>query len=249
MGGAIARGMAKGSIIPTEEITVSDLHQPNLDKLKAEFPELNITNDNRQAVSKAELVLLCVKPWLVEPVIKEAGLHGGQIVVSIAAGVTLKALADYIQNPDIHLLRIMPNTGINEMQSLTAVTYDPQSATPEHEQLVLDIFNEMGLAMSISEKNFPAVMAMASCGIAYALKFIQAGMQAGIELGIYPKNGMKMVAQAMKGAAELILNNETHPSVEIDKVCTPGGYTIKGVNTLEHEGFTSAVVKAIKNSI
>ena len=73
-------------------------------------------------------------------------------------------------------------------------------------------------------------------------------MQAGVELGLYPKDAQKMVAQAVKGAASLILNNETHPSVEIDKVCTPGGVTIKGINALEHGGFTSAVINAMKAS-
>ena len=70
-----------------------------------------------------------------------------------------------------------------------------------------------------------------------------------MDVGIYPKDGMKMVAQSVKGAAELILNNDTHPGVEIDKVCTPGGITIRGINELEHEGFTSTVIKAIKKSV
>lgn len=73
-------------------------------------------------------------------------------------------------------------------------------------------------------------------------------MQAGVELGIRPTDGMKMVAQSLKGAAELILNNDTHPALEIDKVCTPGGLTIKGINSLEHDGFTSAIINAIKAS-
>jgi pyrroline-5-carboxylate reductase len=80
------------------------------------------------------------------------------------------------------------------------------------------------------------------------LKYIQAAMQAGVEMGIYPKDAMKMVAQSVKGAAELILNNDTHPSVEIDKVTTPGGITIKGINELEHGGFSSTVIRAIKAS-
>ena len=91
-----------------------------------------------------------------------------------------------------------------------------------------------------------ATTALTSCGIAYVLKYIQAAMQAGIELGIYPKDAQKMVAQSVKGAASLILNNDTHPSVEIDKVCTPGGMTIKGINELDHEGFDSAIIKAMK---
>ena len=106
----------------------------------------------------------------------------------------------------------------------------------------------MGLAMLIPEDKIAATTAMTSCGIAYVLKYIQAAMQAGIELGVYPKDGMRMIAQSVKGAAELILNNDTHPGIEIDKVCTPGGITIKGINELEHQGFSSAIINAIKAS-
>ena len=113
---------------------------------------------------------------------------------------------------------------------------------------MLRLFNEMGMAMLIPEDKIAATTALTSCGIAYVLKYIQAAMQAGIEMGIYPQDGMRMVAQTVKGAAELILNNDTHPSVEIDKVCTPGGITIKGINELEHDGYTSAIINAIKAS-
>ena len=123
-----------------------------------------------------------------------------------------------------------------------------RNASKEQEQLLLDIFNQMGLAMLIPEDKIAATTAMTSCGIAYVLKYIQAAMQAGIELGVYPKDGMRMIAQSVKGAAELILNNDTHPGIEIDKVCTPGGITIKGINELEHQGFSSAIINAIKAS-
>ena len=113
---------------------------------------------------------------------------------------------------------------------------------------MLDIFNQMGLAMLIPEDKIAATTAMTSCGIAYVLKYIQAAMQAGIVLSGYPKDGMRMIAQSVKGAAELILNNDTHPAIEIDKVCTPGGITIKGINELEHQGFSSAIINAIKAS-
>ena len=154
------------------------------------------------------------------------------------------------------MFRIIPNTAISEMESMTLIA--SRNATKEQEQLMLDIFNQMGLAMLIPEEKFAACTSMASCGIAYVLKYIQAAMQAGIELGIsaedamrmgvYPKDAMRMVAQSVKGAAELILNNDTHPSVEIDKVCTPGGITIKGINELEHDGYSSAIINAIKAS-
>ena len=144
------------------------------------------------------------------------------------------------------MFRFIPNTAISEMESMTLIA--SRNASKEQEQLLLDIFNQMGLAMLIPEDKIAATTAMTSCGIAYVLKYIQAAMQAGIELGVYPKDGMRMIAQSVKGAAELILNNDTHPGIEIDKVCTPGGITIKGINELEHQGFSSAIINAIKAS-
>ena len=103
--------------------------------------------------------------------------------------------------------------------------------------------------MIVPESQMAVTTALTSCGIAYVLKYIHAAMQAGIELGIYPKDAQKMVAQSVKGAAELLLNQDTHPAVEIDKVTTPGGVTIKGINELDHSGFTSAIIKAMKASV
>lgn len=246
MGGSIARGLAKGTIIPSSDIIVANPSQGKLDRLKAEFPDLQVTHDNRQAAKGADMVILAVKPWLMKSVTQQLELKSGQVLISVAAGISFRELADYVADKDMPLFRLIPNTAISEMQSMTLIA--SHNATQEQEQLLLDIFNEMGLAMLIPEEKIAATTAMTSCGIAYALKYIQAAMQAGIELGIYPKDGMRMVAQSVKGAAELILNNDTHPSVEIDKVCTPGGITIRGINELEHNGFASAVIKAIKAS-
>ena len=246
MGGAIARGLAKGTIIPAGNIIVSNRTQGKLDKLKAEFPALQVTNDNQEAAASADMIIFAVKPWLMEPVIKELELKGTEILISVAAGIPFEELTHYVADKEMTMFRLIPNTAISEMESMTLIA--SRNATKEQEQLMLDIFNQMGLAMLIPEEKIAATTAMTSCGIAYVLKYIQAAMQAGVEMGIYPKDGMRMVAQSVKGAAELILNNDTHPSVEIDKVCTPGGITIKGINELEHEGFTSTVIKAIKAS-
>lgn len=246
MGSAIARGLAKGTIIPAGDITVSNPSPGKLEKLKAEFPAMSVTRDNREAATEADMIIFAVKPWLMKPVMEALELTSRQILVSVAAGIPFEELARYAGNGETVLFRVIPNTAISEMESMTLIA--GRNATREQEQLMLDIFSQMGLAMLIPEEKIAATTAMTSCGIAYALKYIQAAMQAGIELGIYPKDGMRMVAQSLKGAAELILNNDTHPAVEIDKVCTPGGITIKGINELEHEGFTSAVIKAIKAS-
>lgn len=247
MGGSIARGLAKGTIIPASDIIVSNPSQGKLDELQKEFPALQVTNDNQEAVTGADMIIFSVKPWLMKPVVKELKLKSKQILVSVAAGIPFEELAHYVADKEMTMFRLIPNTAISELESMTLIA--SRNASKEQELLLLDIFNQMGLAMLIPEEKFAAATSMTSCGIAYVLKYIQAAMQAGIELGICPKDGMRMVAQSVKGAAELILNNDTHPSVEVDKVCTPGGITIKGINELEHEGFTSAVIKAIKKSV
>lgn len=247
MGGSIARGLAKGTIIPASDIIVSNPSQGKLDALKAEFPAMQTTHDNQEAVTGADFIILAVKPWLIKPVVSELKLKSKQIIISVAAGIPFEELAHYVADKTMTMFRLIPNTAISELESMTLIA--SRNATREQEQLMLDIFNQMGLAMLIPEEKIAATTSMTSCGIAYVLKYIQAAMQAGIELGVYPKDGMRMVAQSVKGAAELILNNDTHPSVEIDKVCTPGGITIKGINELDHEGFSSAIIKAIKKSV
>lgn len=246
MGGAIARGLAKGSLVRVEDIRVSNPSPGKLEALKAEFPDMQVTADNGEAVAGADIVVLAVKPWLVGEVLNKLQLKETQMLISIAAGIKLGDLWQLLGQKGNPLFRVIPNTAISEMQSMTLVSCS--QASQEQIQLVLDVFSEMGLAMLIPEEKMAAATAMTSCGIAYALKYIQAAMQAGIELGVRPKDGMRMVAQSLKGAAELILANDTHPSVEIDKVCTPGGLTIKGINQLEHDGFTSALINAIKAS-
>ena len=246
MGGSIARGLAKGSLIADSDIIVSNPSAGKLEKLKKEFPGISTTNNNLEAATGADIVILAVKPWFMESVMRELKLKSKQILISVAAGIPFEELAHYVADKEMTMFRLIPNTAISEMESMTLIA--SRNASKEQEQLLLDIFNQMGLAMLIPEDKIAATTAMTSCGIAYVLKYIQAAMQAGIELGVYPKDGMRMIAQSVKGAAELILNNDTHPAIEIDKVCTPGGITIKGINELEHQGFSSAIINAIKAS-
>jgi len=245
MGGAIARGMAQGTLVATADITVSNPSQGKLDALKNDFPYVQVTHSNHEAAQKADCVIVCVKPWLMQEVIESLDLHEGQTLVSVAAGVSFDKLEEFA-GVKLTMFRVIPNTAISQLQSMTLIA--SRNASSEQEQQMLDIFNEMGLAMLVPEQKLAATTALTSCGIAYVLKYIQAAMQAGIEMGVYPKDAQKMIAQSVKGAAELILKNDTHPSVEIDKVCTPGGITIKGINELEHAGFTSAVIRAMKAS-
>lgn len=246
MGGSIARGLAKGSLIEDSDIVISNPSAGKLEKLKKEFPNVCTTHNNAEAAMGADLVILAVKPWFVEPVMRELKLKSKQILISVAAGISFEALAHYVVAPEMPMYRLIPNTAISEMESMTLVA--ARNTNDEQDQFILRLFKEMGTVMLIPEDKIVAATALTSCGIAYVLKYVQAAMQAGIEMGIRPKDAMDMVAQSLKGAAALIQNNDTHPSVEIDKVTTPGGITIKGINELEHSGFTSAIIKAMKAS-
>ena len=248
MGGSIARGLAKGSLIDDSDIIVSNPSAGKLEKLKKEFPGISTTNNNLEAATRADIVILAVKPWFMESVMRELKLKSKQILISVAAGISFEELAHYVVAPEMPMFRLIPNTAISEQESMTLVA--ARNTNDEQDNFILRLFSEMGTVMLIPEDKIAAATALASgsCGIAYVLKYIQAAMQAGIEMGLRPKDAMQMIAQSLKGAAALIQNNDTHPSVEIDKVTTPGGITIKGINELEHNGFTSAIIKAMKAS-
>ena len=221
MGGAIARGLAHG--------------------------QYRTTHNNKEASEDADIVIIAVKPWKVKEVLEPLRLRQPQILVSVAAGLTFEDLAHFV-DPEMPIFRVIPNTAISELASMTLIA--ARNASDTQVKQMIELFNEMGMSILIEEKQFAAATSLTSCGIAYVLKYVQAAMQAGVELGIKPKDAMKMVAQTVEGAAQLLLKNEqTHPVLEIEKVTTPGGITIKGINQLEHDGFTSAVINAIKASM
>jgi pyrroline-5-carboxylate reductase len=112
----------------------------------------------------------------------------------------------------------------------------------------MGIFNKMGEAMLVDEKMLEVGMILASCGIAFALRYIRAAAEGGVELGCPAAQAAHIVAATMKGAAELLLQNNSHPEQEIDKVTTAGGITIKGLNEMEHAGFSSSVIRGLKAS-
>ena len=246
MGGAIARGLSKGSMVAASDITVTNPSLPKLTALQTEFPSIDISTDNK-AATEANIIIVAVKPWKVKEVLEELQLGRHQTLISVAAGITFDELSK-LTHPATPLFRAIPNTAISQQASMTLVS--ARNATEEQTQTVLHMFNEMGLSILIDESQLAAATALTSCGIAYVLKYVQAAMQAGTELGLRPAESKKMLAQTLIGAARLLQADEhAHPATEIDKVTTPGGYTIRGLNQLEHDGFPSAVIRAIKASL
>ncbi len=248
MGGAIARGLSKGNLVESKNIRVSDVSQVNLDAMKAFSPQIGITTSNRDCVKDADIVVLAVKPWLVESISEEIESkldYKKQIIVSIAAGVDFDKLTNFFTT-EATLFRVIPNTAIEVLQSVSTIS--SFNASKEQEDLIISLFAELGKAFLVPETQLNAFMSLSSCGIAYAFRYIRAAMEGGVEMGIYPNVAKEVVVQTLRGAIDLIESNNSHPEVEIDKVTTPGGITIKGLNEMEANGFTNAVIKGLKAS-
>lgn len=252
MGGAVARGVASGSIIATSDIYVSNPSSAKLDALKAEFPEINVTTDNCEAAAVADLIILAVKPWKVEQVIAEIKPcveYSRQAIASMVGGLGITQLSQWLDKGDGKLpatYLIIPNTAIATKSSMTFIASAHSSENLDKD--IVDIFNELGVAMMVEEGLIPAGTSLASCGIAYALRYIRAAMEGGVELGFRADDAKRIVMQTMRGAVEILEANSSHPEVEIDRVTTPGGLTIKGLNAMEASGFTNSVIEGLKAS-
>lgn len=244
IGSAIVTCLAQGHLYNEKDIIVSNPNIDKLERLQEHFPAIHITTDNQQAISEAEVIVLAINPWKVDEVLSPLRFSRTQILVSLVSGVCISHLA-HLTEAEMPIFRAVPNMAITERSSLTLIA--SRGTDKEYQQLIKQIFEEGGKCLFLQEKQLDTTSALTSSGIAFALKYMQAVMQAGIELGIPGKDAMQMAAYSMEGATELILNHNTHPLLEIEKVTTPGGTTIKGLNELEHKGFTSSIIQAIKS--
>jgi len=245
MGGATVEGLIKGQQFKNQDIIVSDPSQVVVEKFAK--MGVSVTTDNKQAVSSADIVCVVVKPWLVESVLKDikAELNPKkQILIVIAAGVPSVNIKNWLDENCPPLFLVIPNIAIAEMASMTFVV--PVDAAKEETQKVIDIFDEMGHTLITDEQHLASGTTLASCGIAYAMRYIRAAAEGGVELGFKADDAKQIVMQTMKGAVELLEASGMHPEAAIDLVTTPGGLTIKGLNEMEHAGFTSAVIRGLK---
>ena len=248
MGGALAEGLIKGDYIKNEDICISDPARQTRDK----FSNMGITAtpSNQLAAQGADIVCVVVKPWLVEQVLK--GIRdvldfNQQLLVVVAAGVKYDNIREWLGKDDkmIPTFLVIPNIAIAQLQSMTFIVpcADTQS---QHTEQVKALFDSMGQTIITDENHLAAGTTLASCGIAYAMRYVRAASEGGVELGFKADEAKKIVMQTMKGAVELLEATGLHPEAAIDLVTTPGGVTIKGLNEMEHAGFTSAVIRGLK---
>jgi pyrroline-5-carboxylate reductase len=208
---------------------------------------ISVTTDNKLAADTADIVCVVVKPWLVERVLKDIKPEldaKRQILIVIAAGVSSESIKAWLGESCPPLFLVIPNIAIAEMASMTFVV--PVGASEKDIKTVTEIFDEMGSTLITDEQHLAAGTTLASCGIAYAMRYVRAASEGGVELGFKADDAKAIVMQTMKGAVELLEASGMHPEAAIDLVTTPGGVTIKGLNEMEHAGFTSAVIRGLK---
>jgi len=243
LGFAITEGLLAGGLVKREDLYLTEKNPTRRDHLS----ELGyrVTEDNAQAVKDADLVMLVVKPWQIEALlqeIRESVDAARNILVSCVTGADSNLIYTALgKTPP--LFRVMPNTAIAIGQSMSLIS--SFNATEEQRETVNRIFSQLGQVLFIAEDLMAAATVLSGCGIAYALRFIRAVIQGGIEIGFNADDAKIIAAQIAKGAAELILRHGTHPESEIDKVTTPKGVTITGLNEMEHAGFSSAIIRGI----
>lgn len=219
------------------------------DLLVLEDDLTHFTTNNREVIDACDFLIIALKPYTILSFLNE---HREFIdpkrhtIISVATGIKLQEIEDVLQAKHISIYRGMPNTAADVRESITALSgqEDPLNRKKEVEEL----FNAIGASVWIDEQLMESATILGACGIAYVLRFIRAMIQGGIEVGFDAKTANKIVSQTVKGAAQLLIQNGLHPEEEIDKVTTPKGCTIVGLNEMEHSGFSSALIKGIVTS-
>lgn len=245
IGFSLAKGLVKSGDYLANEIVLT---RRTLASLSVEQSlGFGISDNNSLAVQDAEIIVLAVLPQQIKRVMEEiaSSLVPNQIIVSVASGVSCQDVKEVLGIETV-VVRAMPNTAIAIGQSMTCIATDV--ASTEVVNKVERLFESVGAVVVINEDLMTAATALCACGIAFFLRAIRAASQGGVEIGFHAHDALKMAIQTAKGAADLLLQTGSHPESEIDKVTSPKGCTIAGLNEMEHNGLSSAFIKGIKLS-
>jgi len=240
LGVAIAQGIVAKKIKKASEVYLTRRTIELVGYLEKDGFQL--TKDNAEAAANAGVVLLCVQPKQLPKLMEEINpvLGKQHILVSVITGVSTEDIRSHLK-VEVPIVRAMPNTAIAIGQSMTCISSD----TPEHAITIQQIFESVGRTLVIDEKLMQAATVLGASGVAFFLRFLRAATQGGVQMGFHSEEAQLIAVQTAKGAASLILENEQHPEVEIDKVTTPMGCTIAGLNEMEHQGLSSALIKGL----
>ncbi len=246
IGLSIARGLLRSGQFSPGNLNLTRRRTHLLSEIRESG--VSVLKDNVRAVKAADIIVICVEPQQIDGILREiqpvleVSRH---MIISVATGVKIKQI-EQITGQGIPIVRAMPNIAISVGESITCLTSN--GINDNALKIACKLFDLVGTCLIINEEEMIAATAIGACGIAFFLRAIRAASQGGIEIGLQSAHALNIATQAAKGAASLLLSADSHPEQEIDKVTTPKGCTIAGLNLMEYEGFSSAMIKGISLS-
>jgi pyrroline-5-carboxylate reductase len=246
IGMALAEGLIRASVCKPSDITITRRSTSSFDSMKQKG--FAVSTDNAAAIEDTNAIFVCVLPQQLDAALNQIRPVidlKKQLLISVVTGAHTQVFRNLL-GQELRIIRAMPNTAMKVGESMTCLS--AVNATEQDIQMVQQIFNTMGQCIVINEDMMSAATALCACGIAFFLRTIRAASQGGVEIGFHAHDALKIAAQTAYGAAKLLIVNKTHPEEEIDKVTSPKGCTIAGLNEMEHQGLSSALIKGIKLS-
>lgn len=245
MGSAMIKGIINSNLVGSKNIIASDYSKIAIDRVKEEY-NVRITLDNKEVARESDFIVLSIKPYLYEKVISEIKdkIKKDAVVISIGAGISLDFLKDNL-NKGTKYIKVMPNTPAMVGEGMSALS-PGENMEKEEVQLVVDIFNSFGKTEIIDENLMDGFTALCGSSPAYIYMVIEAMADGGVLEGIPRAKAYTMAAQAVLGAAKMVLETGIHPGELKDNVSSPGGTTIVAVASLEENNLRSTMIEAIR---
>ncbi len=241
LGLSIAKGLITNNTITSLYLTKRNTH--SIEDWK-EYGNVHVTSDNQEAVKNSDILIFAVQPSHFENILSDIKdlLTEKHVLISTITGFKIDRMETVIGS-DNYIIRSMPNTAISVGKSMTCLCSNEKGKS--RLQLAEAIFNTLGTSIVIEEEHMQAATVICASGIAFWMRLIRATTQGGVQLGFDANEAMKMSMQTALGAASLLIETNSHPEQEIDKVTTPKGCTIEGLNEMEHQGLSSSLIKGI----
>jgi len=250
--GNLGYSIAVGILSQKKEIPCKSLYltKKNLSSLShlEKVSMVKTTTDNRRAVKYSNLIILAVQPAQLQEVLEEIKdvVHPKKhVVISVATGRKIGEI-EGVLGDQVPIIRCMPNTAISVGHSMTCMSANENGKNNFH--LAKSIFNALGETMCIEERLMQAATVICASGIAFWMRLIRATTQGAVQLGFHSEEAQKLSMHTCLGAASLLIDSQSHPEQEIDKVTTPSGCTIEGLNEMEHQGLSSSIIKGLVTS-
>ena len=243
--GNLGKSIAKG-LITNNAITSLYLTKRNLDGIQEfdGYKNVFLTTDNTEAVKQSDIIIFAVQPAHFEQILNDImpELTEKHVLISTITGFLIPKIEDIV-GVDKFIIRAMPNTAIAVGKSMTCLCSNEQGA--KRIKIAEAIFNRLGHSLSIPESQMQAATVVCASGVAFWMRLIRATTQAAIQLGFDAKEAQELAMYTSEGAASLLITNGNHPEEEIDRVTTPKGCTIEGLNEMEHKGLSSSLIQGM----